>query len=154
MTTDPLVKLQKTAKKSAQTMAKQAAKMVKEEREGLLESAKKQVVGEKKDEKKGPTIYQELVGNGKVSSQEEARIKGSTQGRIQKLEAELARLRAERQRKEQQWSQAQEELMKKPDGEEGDSDFVAPPTSPQKGPVGPAGKKKTKGTGEMIRKRN
>jgi len=152
MTNGTFGKLQKGVKKSAKTLAQQAAKTVKEEREGFFESTKKQVAGEKenKSDKDQPSVYKELVKNGHVSPEEEAQIKSKTSGKIQKLEAELQQLRVDRQKKEEQWRQDQEALMKKPDQEEGQGSIPLP-TSPQKGPKGPAGKKKAKGSGEMIK---
>ena len=66
------------------------------------------------------------------------------------IEQEIAQARAQREKQEEEWERQQEEILIEP-GKPRDSGFVAPPSGPQKGPKGPAGKKKTKGTGEMIK---
>ncbi len=143
---DPFKKLGKATKKSAKAMAQQVAKTVREEREGLLKTAKSHVVKESAPQ---PNLVDEIVTGEQVSPQEEAQIKSKTKSNIQRLEAELAKLRGERRQQEEQWRQEQEALMQSE--QEEDVGTIAAPSSPQKGPKGPAGKKKSKGSGELIK---
>ena len=136
----------KKAKKSAKSMAQQVAKTIKEEREGFVKSVKSHVVKESAPQ---PNLVDEIVKGEQVSSQEEAQIKSKTKSNIQRLEAELAKLRGERTQQEEQWKKNQEALMKSE--QEEDVGAIVAPSSPQRGPKGPAGKKKAKGSGELIK---
>jgi ClpP class serine protease len=146
MTNDLTQMFGQKAKKSAKAMAQQVAKTVKEEREGLLKTAKSHVVKESAPQ---PNLVDEIVKGEQVSPQEEAQIKSKTKSNIQRLEVELAKLRGERERQEEQWRREQEVLMQS--AQEEDEGSVALPTSPQRGPKGPAGKREARGTGEMIK---
>ncbi|MBU0570026.1 hypothetical protein KKB40_04600 [Patescibacteria group bacterium] len=143
---DSFKKLGKATKKSAKAMAQQVAKTVKEEREGFVKSVKSHVIQESDSQ---PNLVDEIIKAEQVSPQEEAQIISQTKSNIQRLEAELAKLRGERGQQEEQWRQDQEALMQS--GQEEDESAVILPTSPQRGARGPAGKKKTAGTGEMIK---
>ena len=140
-------KVKKTAKDTAKEAAKQAVRVAKEETQEFAKSTKEQAIGDLPES--GPSLYEELVASGNDDNIKKEDVEKVDIQKLQQIEGELAELRAQRRKEQQEWKKDQEALIQKGISKEPE-EFIAPPESPQKGPSGP-GKKNTKGTGEMVK---
>ncbi|OGM20851.1 hypothetical protein A2955_00405 [Candidatus Woesebacteria bacterium RIFCSPLOWO2_01_FULL_37_19] len=129
--------------------ARQAAKNVAKEETEFVKSLKTQVSGQSDQ---GSIVNEMLQGGdgiSKINPAEEKKLENEARKKIQELEDELAKLRAERQKKQVEWSRDQDELMKSHE-EEKQPVLIEPSTKPRRGFIG-GDAKSTKGTGEMLK---
>ena len=146
----------KQTKKTAKEQAIKTAKQIAREPSEILKDARSEVTGTPDVHEPKPSVMEQVMtGDGKteeVSPQEEQSIHSQTKSRLSQIEAELKRLREQREQKSQGWSEEQERLMEP--GEQVPEEKYKPvelPSSPKKGPASPHMAKK--GTKEMGRTR-
>lgn len=154
MANDFFKKVGKSAKDEARKLAKQIAR---EPVEILKETTGQPATTPEQPQKEGMSVMQEVMTDGgnvkDISAGEEQSIHSQTKSRLAQIEAELRQLRMQREQKSQEWTKEQEELMGHKEGvpQEAAPEPLEMPHSVQKGPKGPAGKKKKGGTMEQGR---
>ena len=101
--------------KSARDMAKGVAQKMRQEPAEILKDAKTQITGaEQKNESQISVMQQVMTGDGKVkdlSPIKEQEIAAQTKSRLQEIEAELRRLRMQREQTSQEWAKEQNRLL-------------------------------------------
>ncbi|KKQ98586.1 MAG: hypothetical protein UT24_C0009G0086 [Candidatus Woesebacteria bacterium GW2011_GWB1_39_12] len=139
----------KQTKISASDAARKVAKQIAREPIELLKTSKSQVLRQESDTSR---LVQEMVsGNGEsgeISETQKVEIEAKKRKRIEELEEELKRIRHEREKKEEEWSQLQQQKMGTTQDSVGSHQpFIEPTTKPRRGFMGFL--KKKQGTKEM-----
>lgn len=136
------------AAKKARDEARKIAKQTGEEFGEIAKQAKKEVSSEKPKDKTSPVVEAMKQQSGSGTS-DDSKVKTSGQSEtIKRLEKELEELRLKRKKEEKKWKKEQDEKMK-------ENDEPSPPqpqavSKPKMGPPTP-GKKKPKGSGELVK---
>jgi len=137
----------KQAGRSAKDTAKEIAKQVAREPIEILKDTRNQVVITPEKQQQETSIMQQVMtGDGNVkdiSPQEEQSIHSQAKSRLAQIEAELRRLRMQREQRSEDWVKQQESLMGTREGTPGQAPKpVEMPTGPKRGARGPGAKNK------------